>query len=323
METIDLEYHKGRWLAPLEMVEELYDALLRLPAKGQTDYITLGSRDSDVEICCAANPKRFVKEPYAYTEAEARTKLSTEHVKSGSDRRDRGGDSAGEKMASGPTQHSSEPPFATSEAEAVRSLRERGYIVAPPCASTSNIGSVTPPPPYARHLSSSQPVRSVATYTDTAADPTDKRKRGDENEDDEISPVRATSCPSAPIRRFDNENVAAPIFDADGEREIQDSDADADEEVVSAPQRKRRRTTGPTKNGLPQKPTDPPRCMKTKKGTLTSTISYEAAADLIGAATSPVDVENDADVSDGGENLRPPVGDGKQSGPNARLNGGK
>ena len=38
----------------LEIIDELYDALLRLPAKGQTDYITLGSRDSDVEICSAA-----------------------------------------------------------------------------------------------------------------------------------------------------------------------------------------------------------------------------------------------------------------------------
>ena len=49
METFELEYCRGRWLAPLEVIDELYDALLRLPAKGQTDYITLGSRDSDVE----------------------------------------------------------------------------------------------------------------------------------------------------------------------------------------------------------------------------------------------------------------------------------
>ena len=76
METFELEYCRGRWLAPLEVIDELYDALLRLPAKGQTDYITLGSRDSDVEICCATKPKKFAKEPFAYTEAEAHTKLS-------------------------------------------------------------------------------------------------------------------------------------------------------------------------------------------------------------------------------------------------------
>ena len=38
----------------------------------------------------------------------------------------------------------------------------------------------------------------------------------------------------------------------------------------------------------PRKPTTLPRCLKTKKGTLTSTISYEAAAELIGAAEGTV-----------------------------------
>lgn len=66
--------------------------------------------------------------------------------------------------------------------------------------------------------------------------------------------------------------------------------------------------------------------MKTKKGTLTSTISYGAAAELIGAApktvdTSPTDAENEAengaengaDVSDGEEGERVTTDDGDQS----------
>ena len=44
--------------------------------------------------------------------------------------------------------------------------------------------------------------------------------------------------------------------------------------------------------------------MKTKKKTLTSTISYEAAAELIGTAhntvnTTTADVENNIDISEG------------------------
>ena len=74
--TFELEYSAGRWLAPLELVDELHDALLRLPAKGQNHYITLASRDSDVEICCATKQSSFVKEPYAYTEDQAKSKLS-------------------------------------------------------------------------------------------------------------------------------------------------------------------------------------------------------------------------------------------------------
>ncbi|KAM0714626.1 hypothetical protein Q7P37_009922 [Cladosporium fusiforme] len=322
------DYCKGRWLAPLDIIDELYDALLRLPAKGQNDCITLGSRDSDVEICCAANPKRFVKEPFAYTEAEAHTKLSAWREKSDLNRCDHDGDDkpkphvgdpTGEKTASKPTQDSSEPPFATSEAEAVRCLRERGYIVAPPRASTSNLGSITPPPPYTRNLSSSQPVQSVAKCTDTPATSTNKRKRGDDGDDeDDRTTARATSCPSTPIRRFDNDNMAAQARDADGEPEIGDSDADADDdEVVSAPQRKKRKTTRTTKTSPPQKPTTPPRRMKTKKGTLTSTISYEALTELIGAAsetvgTSTTDAENDADVSDGDEGERLTADEGGQ-----------
>lgn len=58
-----------------------------------------------------------------------------------------------------------------------------------------------------------------------------------------------------------------------------------------------------------RKPTTPPPRTKTKKGTLSSTISYEAAAELADAApeilgSAPNDAENDADVSDGDEGDR-------------------
>ena len=168
MEVFELEYCKGRWLAPLEVIDELCDALLRLPANSQTDYITLGSRESDVEICCATKPRRLVEKPFAYTEAEAHTKLSAWREKSNSNPNDKDGASDGpeilagepgvEKTGSKSTQDPPESPFANSEAEAVRCLRDRGYIVAPPRASTSDLESITPPPPYSRHLSSSQPV---------------------------------------------------------------------------------------------------------------------------------------------------------------------
>lgn len=57
---MELERSRGRWLAPLEIVDELYEALLRLLAKGQNGYIILGSRESDVEIFCATKHSRVV-----------------------------------------------------------------------------------------------------------------------------------------------------------------------------------------------------------------------------------------------------------------------
>jgi hypothetical protein len=332
MEAFELEYYKGRWLAPLEVIDELYDALLRLPANGQTDYITLGSRDSDVEICCATKPTRLVKEPFAYTEAEAHTKLSAWREKSDSNLSDKDGAdhspeiSVGEpilgKTGSRSTQDPLEPPFANSEAEAVRCLRDRGYIVAPPRASTSDLESITPPPPYSRHLSSSQPVRSIAKSTDIAVTSTNKRKRDDDGRDDSPgsrNTCRATSCPSTPTGRFVTVDVPAQtgVVDA-GSHEVEDDNAepdsaaataaaddedDEDDEVISAPQRKRRQTTRIPRTEPLQKPTTPPRCLKTRKGTLTSTISYEAAAELIGAAPgtvdrpSPIAAEHDAAIS--------------------------
>lgn len=331
MEAFELEYYKGRWLAPLEVIEELYDALLRLPANGQTDYITLGSRDSDVEICCATKPSRLVKEPFAYTEAEAHTKLSPWRDKPDSNLSDKdGADNSPETSVGEPnvektgpksTQDPPESPFANSEAEAVRCLRDRGYIVAPPRASTSDLESITPPPPYSRHLSSSQPVQSIARFTDIAVASTNKRKRGDDGRGDNpgVRNIgRATSCPSTPNGRFVTIDIPVQtgVMDAES-HEVEDDDADPDsagataaaddeddedDEVVSAPQRKRRQTTRISRTEPLQKPITPPRCLKTKKGTLTSTISYEAAAELIGAAPGTVgrpspDTENDAAVS--------------------------
>lgn len=319
MDTFELEYYKGRWLVPLEVIDGLYDALLRLPADDpKTDYITLASRDSDLEICCATNPKRFVREPFAYTEAEPYTRLAPEPEKSKSlsdlcgrcdDPKPQSPthDPAGEKAALNPAQASSEPGFATSESEAVRRLRERGYVVAPPRVSVGDLGSITPPPPYALHLSSSQPVQSLARHTDTPLNVTEKRKRDRDHGGDGVA-APPTSCSPTPTRGLGGDSATTRNDpETNVEPEVGDSDADDDDEVVSAPQRKKRKTmsgTSSTRTDLPQKPAAPPRCMKTKKKTLTSTISYEAAAELIGAAldtvdTAITDAENDADVSGG------------------------
>jgi hypothetical protein len=319
MESFELEYSRGRWLAPVEVLEELYDALLRLPAKGRTDYITLGSRDSDVEICCATKHSKFVKEPFAYTEAQAQSKLSAWREKRDLSLSDQGtntespaDDPTAAKTASNTTitPDSSESPFAATEAEAVRCLRERGYIVAPPYASASNAGSITPPPPYAPYMSSSQPVRSVVREAGTPATLANKRKRGHDR-----AAAQATSCLPTPVHGIDIATVPQNR-DTNVESGIRGSDADDDDEAVSAPQRKKRRTTRATWTSQPQKPTTPPRRTKTKKGTLTSTIPYEEAAELSGGAQGTIDslpnaAKSDADVSDGdeGETLAPDEGD--------------
>jgi hypothetical protein len=262
METFELEYSGGRLLAPLELVDEIYDALLRLPAKGQNDYITLSSRDSDVEICCATKQSKFVKEPYAYTEAQAQSKLST-----WSDKRDLSrcelcdqstkaappvaDPTAAEAVSDGvTTSKPSKSPFATTEVEAVRCLRERGYIVAPPCPSASDPGSVTPPPPYALHLSSSsQPVRSITRETEAPAKSICKRKRGDGR-----TVAQTTSCPPTPIH-MPGTTTTIQTRDATGDNDHDDNanDDDDDEEVVvvSAPQRKKRKTARTTRNNPP------------------------------------------------------------------------
>lgn len=226
MESFELEYSNGLWLAPLKVLDELYDTLLRLPAKGQDDYITLGSRDSDIEICCATKQSKFTKEPYAYTEAQAQCKPSA--------RRDKGDLSRCEAYDQGNSTKSpvvdvdpaaartaSETPanpncskslFAATEAEAVHCLRERGYIVAPPYPSVSDPGSITPPPPYALHLSSSQPARSVTKEAETPAISIYKRKR-----DDDRTVAQTISCPPTPIHRPDTA-IVAQTRDASGAR---------------------------------------------------------------------------------------------------------
>jgi hypothetical protein len=91
--------------------------------------------------------------------------------------------------------------------------------------------------------------------------------------------MQATSCPPTPVHRIDITTVLQNL-DTNVEPGIRGSNADDDDEVVSVPQRKKHRTTRATRTSQPQKPTTPPRRTKTKKGTLTSTISYEEAAEL-------------------------------------------
>jgi hypothetical protein len=293
--TFELEYSAGRWLAPLELVDELYDTLLRLPAKGQNHYITLASRDSDVEICCATKQSRFVKEPYAYTEAQAKSKLSAwrderdssrckscdQGINSWSPVLERTAASTASKSSTAPNSSKSLP--AATEIEAVRFLRERGYVVAPPCPSVTEPGDITPPPPYALYLSSSQPVQSTTRETATAALATPKRKH-----DGNQIVALATSRSRTPIHKPDTA-TAAQTRDASGDPENDEDDGDDEEAVVSAPQRKKRKTKRTTRDSPPQKPTTPPRCTKTKKGTLTSITSHEAVAELIGPDPEIVD----------------------------------
>jgi len=290
--TFELEYSAGRWLAPLELVEELYDALLRLPAKGQNHYITLASRDSDVEICCATKQSRTVKEPYAYTEAQAKSKLSTwrdERDSSCCKSSDRGSNSGSPAIEPAAVSTASITPNSpkslpsTTEIEAVRFLRERGYVVAPPCPSVTEPGNITPPPPYAPCMSSSQPVQSTTREVATAALATPKRKH-DDNQIVEL----ATSRSRTPIHNPDTA-TAAQTRDASGNLGTDEDDGDDEEAVVSAPQRKKRKTKRTTGDSLPQKPAAPPRCTKTKKGTLTSITSHEAVAELVGPAPEIAD----------------------------------
>jgi hypothetical protein len=119
--------------------------------------------------------------------------------------------------------------------------------------------------------------------------------------------------PSTPIHTPSTTTVQTRDATGEPEPELEpdiddEGNDDDDEEVVmvSEPQRKKRKTARTTRNNPPQTPGTPPRCIKTKKETLTSTISHEAAAELIGPASEtvdspPTDTENDADVSDGEE----------------------
>lgn len=158
IEAFELGSNKSRWLAPLGVFDALYDTLLRLPAKGQKDYITLGCRDSDVEICCATKHSRFVKEPFAHTEEQTKSKLREKPGSMSCDKctnadlpaaHDAVSESGAEKIAPG----SPVPLFAATEADAVRCLREIGYVVAPHTPPQGNLGAsrstaLRPPPVF-------------------------------------------------------------------------------------------------------------------------------------------------------------------------------
>lgn len=112
--------------------------------------ITRGKLSSKL---CARKRPGLVMEPFAYTKEQAKSKLAAWREKrdlTGCDQttntepkaaNDVVDDSAAEKFSS-----------AVDEAETVRYLRERGYIVIPPCTSARNPTSITPPPPYTSRL---------------------------------------------------------------------------------------------------------------------------------------------------------------------------
>lgn len=328
MEALGLMEKKGRWqpedpdspsAAMVEVVEALHDTLLRNRLTRPDGYITLlgGCGDDAPEIHCALKQSHAFQKPFAATEQEAKNKLLAWLEKQQLEQHGRGLGTQAPALLNDTIAVPSvaqEPPFAATEADAIQALRQRGYHIFH--------GSITPPPPYNKHASSSQPirgnVREIATIV--SASRTNKRRRRDE------TGLATRSCPSTPDQgRY---TAALAIAHAagrsprheiqDGEDEGRDDDEnedatgghpdehdtdDADDNVseaptrhrkrqrttmtrgvsaASAPQAKKQGTAKPTRARVLQRPTTPPRCRKTKQSTLTSVLSREEVADYAG-----------------------------------------
>jgi hypothetical protein len=115
----------------------------------------------------------------------------------------------------------SKPLLITTEAEAIQCLRERGYIVAVPCACQRYNGSTTPATAEALHISSYQPVYSVPGEVNRLATSHHKRSRGENWAD-----AQAPSHPTTPI--FGRHDVTVQNCDPIDELEIGYSDDDDD-----------------------------------------------------------------------------------------------
>ena len=185
----------------IEVVEALYDALLRYYSTQSNNYITLlgGCGDDAPEIHCALKQSRIFHKPFAATEQDAKERLSAWLEKERLEQYDQASGTQPPHIERGAercvldatispdaiTPVASEPPFAITEADAVQALRQRGYHIFH--------GSVTPPPAYQEHASSSQPARTVIGEAAVQASWTNKRKRN------ESKPL-TQSCPSTPVR---------------------------------------------------------------------------------------------------------------------------
>lgn len=144
-------YRPKAGLEALSIAEELKRALLEPRSRQYGDYITIdGGYDGSPEIRCAFRHSSIFRRPFALTEEDAKDKLSAWLERQRLVRyqaRDQGTNTVGPPLANGPVQDESSrttialspaappvpsgPPFATTEADAVRALRERGYYVFP------------------------------------------------------------------------------------------------------------------------------------------------------------------------------------------------
>jgi hypothetical protein len=321
MGSYELEHRRGRWLAPAEfagLLEEVYETLLRQrpSVEGNPDCIILGCHDSDKEIYCATEWSRLTGRPFASTEEQAKEKLWMWLKKQASTerRQDTGGPETTDPAIRDATDATNalsadsslqfEPILVKTEVEAVEYLRARGYIIAPPYASLNGPQNVGPPPSYDKHMpmSMSQPLPSTTGQTEALAMLGGKRKRMDD-----WTAETTTQTTTLPITHAVSEVRARS---ANGGSGTSDGDTDEDDVVVvSAPLRKKRRTTktkGTVRKGLLQRPSTPPRRTKTKKTALSSVVSYEEAADLTGVNVRTFDPAHAIDV-EGDEGDRPPA----------------
>ena len=164
MEALGLTERKGRWqpedpdnpsAAVIEVVEALHDTLLRYRSTRSDNHIILlgGCGNDAPEIHCALKQSHIFQRPFAATEQEAKNKLLAWLEKQQLEQHDRRSGTQAPTSPDDTTVVSSiapEPPFAATEADAVRALRQRGYHIFH--------GSITPPPAYNEHASS-QPIR--------------------------------------------------------------------------------------------------------------------------------------------------------------------
>jgi hypothetical protein len=100
------------------------------------------------------------------------------------------------------TSDKAKPLFAVTEAEAIQCLRERGYVVAGPCASRGYNERTTPATANALHSSSSQPVYGVTGEVSKSAASHHKTTRGES-----WTHVQAPGHPITPICKHHDDTV--------------------------------------------------------------------------------------------------------------------
>ena len=225
MNNLALKCVEGRWqprdtedlpaVVVAEVVRQLHEIMSRCPLAQPDGYITIsdGCNDEALEVRCAPKHSSIFRRPFALTEEDAKKKLSAWLEKQRLKRRNMGDQSTNTtepSLVDQPAQDDllrtttvpntktppvgSDPPFATTEADAVRALRERGYHVLP-TQSPVQTGIITPPPGYSRYPCS-QPIERSTEDASMLAFRTITRKR------------KAASVPSTPVREH---YVVAPL----------------------------------------------------------------------------------------------------------------